>query len=388
MKRPLKIALIGTKFMGKAHSHAWQGVSRFFDVPVRATLQVVCGTDPADTAAFAKRWEIPEHSLHWEEAVARKDIDIVDICAPPHLHHDMAVQAAKHGKHVFCEKPCAMNYRQALAMEAAVKTAGVVHYLNHNYRRVPAVAYARQLIDEGLIGDIYHWRGAYLQDWIMNPNFPLGWHLQKDRAGAGPHYDLQSHSVDLARYLVGEIESVYARMRTFIKTRPLAGKGTATFSAGTPSNQTGTVTVDDASFMVADFENGALGSFDSSRFAGGRKNYNTFEIYGSKGSLAFNLEQMNQLQYLDLQQPEALQGFRTISVTGRAHPYAGAWWGAGHNIGYEHTFYHAVYDFLCAIAAQKDIVPNMTDGVRNMQILEAALLSHETGRKVYLHEIE
>ena len=185
-------------------------------------------------------------------------------------------------------------------MYEAAEKAGVVHYLNHNYRRTPAITFAKQLIDEGKIGTIFHWRGTYLQDWITDPNFPLTWHLQKKFAGAGPHYDLNSHSVDLARYLVGEVEAVTAMMKTFVTERPLPGKDAGTFKSGSAASEKGKVTVDDAAFMVAEFENGALGSFEASRFASGRKNYNYFEIYGSKGSLVFNLERMNELQFLDL----------------------------------------------------------------------------------------
>ena len=211
-------------------------------------------------------------------------------------------------------------------MYEAVEKAGVLHYLNHNYRRTPAIAFAKQLIEAGKIGKIYHWRGTYLQDWITDPNFPLTWHLQQKFAGAGPHYDLNSHSVDIARYLVGEVDSVSAILKTFISERPLPGEGAGTFKAGAAAQESGKVTVDDAAFMLAEFENGALGAFESSRFANGRKNFNYFEIYGSKGSLLFDLERMNELQYLDLSEPVDEQGFKTILVTNATHPYVAAWW--------------------------------------------------------------
>lgn len=272
-------------------------------------------------------------------------------------------------------------------MYAAAETAGVLHYLNHNYRRTPAVAFAKQLIQEGKIGQIFHWRGTYLQDWITQASFPLTWHLQKKFAGAGPHYDLNSHSVDLARYLIGEVSAVTAILKQYYAQRPLPSAGAGTFKAGTASAEMGDQTVEDASFMVAEFENGALGSFEASRFASGRKNYNYFEIYGSKGSLAFNLERMNELQYLNLADPGDEQGFRTILVTNSSHPYEAAWWPPGHTIGYEHEFTHAVVDFLTALDQGTGITPNFADGMKIMQVLDAGLLSASQERKVKVSEI-
>ena len=269
-------------------------------------------------------------------------------------------------------------------MYEAAQAAGVVHFINHNYRRVPAVRLAKRLIDEGTIGQIYHWRGAYLQDWIVDPNFPLTWHLQKDKAGGGPQFDLNSHSVDLARYLVGDITAVSAMLTTFIKERPLPGAGAATFTAGSgESTGAGTVTVDDAAFMVARFANGALGSFEASRFAPGRKNYNYFEIYGSKGSLIFDMERMNELQLFLRDDPAYAQGFRTILVTEAGqHDYIAGWWPPGHIIGYEHEFHHGVADFLNAIANKTPIAPNFYDGVKALEVLEAGVKSSETGQTV------
>jgi predicted dehydrogenase len=326
--------------------------------------------------------------IDWRKVVERKDIDIVDICTPTWLHQEIAVAAAQNGKHIFCEKPITLSYAGAKEMFEAAEKAGIVHYLNHNYRRVPAVTFAKQLIDEGKIGRIYHWRGTYLQDWITDPNFPLTWHLQKKFAGAGPHYDLNSHSVDLGRYLVGEIQAVTAMMKTFITERPLPGKDAGTFKAGTGAKDKAQVTVDDAAFMLTEFENGALGSFEASRFASGRKNYNYFEIYGSKGSLVFNLERMNELQFLDLSDTADEQGFRTILVTNSTHPYISAWWPPGHIIGYEHEFSHAIVDFLSAIEKGTKVAPNFYDGMRVMQVLEAAIKSASMGQKVSVAEIK
>ena len=389
MARKINIAMLGTGFMGKAHSNGWIKVAKFFDVPYEPVLKVVAGRNRETLAAFAARWGYEAFTQNWKEAVTRDDVDVVCIGTFTNTHKEMVIEAAKHGKAVFCEKPVALSYREATEMAEAVKKAGVLNYLNHNYRRVPAVAYAKKLIDEGKIGTIYHWRGAYLQDWIMNPDFPLTWHLQKETANAGPLWDLGSHSVDLAQYLVGDITAVTAISKTFITERPLPGKGAATFTAGkSEGGGTGKVTVDDASFMVAEFANGCLGSFDTSRFAGGRRNRNSFEIYGSKGSIAFNFEQMNELQYYSREEDPNCQGFRTISVTEATHPYAGAWWAPGHIIGYEHAFVHAMADFLNAHKDGKTVTPNMEDGKKIMQVLEAAAKSNTEGRKVAVSEIK
>jgi predicted dehydrogenase len=385
--KTVNVAIIGTKFMGKAHSNAWCQAPKFFDLPVKPVLKVACGQDEEATQAFANNWGWQEVQTDWRKVVERPDVDIIDISTPPYLHKDIAVAAAQNGKQIFCEKPMALSYAEAKEMYAAAETAGVLHYLNHNYRRTPAVAFARQLIEEGKIGQIFHWRGTYLQDWISDPNFPLTWHLQKKFAGAGPHYDLNSHSLDLARYLVGEVSAVTAILKQYYPQRPLPSAGAGTFKAGTASADMGDQTVEDAAFMLAEFENGALGSFEASRFASGRKNYNYFEIYGSKGSLAFNLERMNELQYLNLADPGDEQGFRTILVTNSSHPYEAAWWPPGHTIGYEHEFTHAVVDFLTALDKGTGITPNFADGMKIMQVLDAGLVSADQGRKVKVSEI-
>jgi len=268
-------------------------------------------------------------------------------------------------------------------MYRAVRASGVTHYLNHNYRRCPAIVLAKQMIDEGKLGRLFHWRGAYLQSWIIDPSFPLTWQLRKETAGAGPHADLNSHSVDLARYLVGEITSVAAMTSRFVTERPIPDEGEETaFSAATKATRLGQVTVEDAAFMLAEFQNGALGSFEASRFAIGRKNFNYFEIYGEKGAVTFDLERMNELRYFCSDDPSSCQGFRTILVTEPEHPYLTAWWPPGHIIGYEHEFVHAVADFLEAVAEGKEIRPNLYDGLRVMQVLDAALASAASGRRV------
>lgn len=392
-KKTLNIAMVGYKFMGKAHSQAWREAPLFFDLPANPRLMVVCGRHEAPLRDFADRWGWESTSTDWREAVTRPEVDVVDICAPSHLHFEVAMTAAEAGKAIFCEKPLCLTVDQAEQLVAAVKKQGVLHYLNHNYRRCPAVAYAKRLIDDGRIGRPYHWRSCYLQDWIMDPDFPLTWHLQKDKAGAGAHADLNSHSIDLARFLVGEIVSVQARMTTFIKQRPIV-EGASTFNASAGSDDEGgpaggeqgrvvmgEVDVDDLSMMQVMFENGAMGSFEASRFAGGRKNYNYFELYGSEGSLIFNFERMNELELYDRNDDAEEAGFKRILVTEATHPYVDAWWPPGHLIGYEHTFVHAVADFVKALDGGTSLAPNFDDGLMAMHVLDAAMRAAEHGRQ-------
>jgi len=384
MSKPINVAIIGTKFMGKAHSNAWLNTPRFFDSPYTPVLKVACGQDQESLTEFAQTWGWEETATDWRKVIERPDIDIIDVSVPTYMHHEVAIAAAKAGKHIFCEKPIALSTQQAQEMLDAAQSAGVVHYLNHNYRRAPAIQLARHLIDEGKIGQIYHWRGCYLQSWITDSNFPLTWHLRKETAGSGPHGDLNSHSIDLARFLVGEIRSVVAMTTNFVKQRPLPGRGAATFSAGgvDANAAMGEVTVEDAAFLVVQFENGALGSFEASRFAPGRKNYNYFEIYGSKGSILFDLERMNELKYFSVDDPDDAQGFRTILATEPSHAYMSGWWPPGHIIGYEHEFTHAVLDFLKAIDSHAEIRPNFYDGLIETKVLEAALKAAESGQRV------
>ena len=377
MRKKVNVAIIGTKFMGKAHSNAWRQADKFFDLPYEPVLNMVCAQDMDSALSFARNWGYERVESDWMKAVQDPDIDIISICTPTFLHKDIVIAAAKAGKHIICEKPAAIGYPAARSMAEAAEQAGVLHYLNHNYRRIPAIAFAKQLVEEGKLGTIYHWRGAYLQDWSMDAEVPLDWKFVKEKAGAGPHYDLNSHAIDLARFLVGEIKTVSAMMKTIIKERPLMND----------SAQKGPVDVDDAAFLNVEFENGALGSIDVSRFAGGRKNHNYFEVYGSKGSLLFDLERMNELQYFNREAPVELQGFTTIPTTQDSHPYMSAWWPVAHIIGYEHTFSNAIKDFVVALATNQKIEPNLYDGVKIMQVLDAALLSNEEGRRVDVSEI-
>jgi predicted dehydrogenase len=357
--KKLNIAMIGYKFMGKAHSNAWRQVSRFFAPALAPVMKVVCGRNETDVKQAAETFGWEEYATSWEEVVARKDIDVVDICTPGDSHVAIATAAAEAKKVVFCEKPLANTVAEAEEMLAAVKQNGVIHMICHNYRRAPAVTLARQLITEGAIGKIFHYRGTYLQDWIVNPAFPRVWRLEKSKAGSGALGDIASHSVDLARYLVGEITEVSGLLKTFITERPL--------DAG--SETMAPVDVDDAALSLVKFANGAIGSIEGSRFATGRKNYNRFEINGSRGSIVFNLERMNELQLYLEEGPNS--GFRTILATDATHPYVEAWWPPGHIIGYEHTFTHTVFDLIKAIDEQTLPTPNFEDGVRNQQVLAA-----------------
>jgi predicted dehydrogenase len=356
--RKLNVALIGYGFMGRAHSNAWRQVGSFFDVPFQPVLKVICGRNESELIKAANKFGWQEHSTSWEEVASSADIDIVDICAPGNLHLPIALAAAAAKKIIFCEKPLANTLAEAKQMLEATRANGCLHMLCHNYRRAPAVALARELIDAGRIGEIYHYRGTYLQDWLVDPEFPRVWRLEKARAGSGALGDLLSHSIDLARYLVGEITAVSGLLKTFITERHL------------PESRTmAKVEVDDAALSLVKFECGAVGTIEATRFAAGRKNYNRFEINGSRGSIVFNLERMNELElYTD---EGAESGFRTIQVTGKGYPYMEGWWPRGHIIGYEHTFTHTVLDLLRAVAAGRLPSPNFEDGVRNQLVLDA-----------------
>jgi predicted dehydrogenase len=375
----VNIALIGYKFMGKAHSNAYRQVRRFFQGKFEPRMKVICGRERAATEAAAKQFGWEEVETDWRKAITRKDVDVVDICTPIDMHHPMAVAAAKAGKHVICEKPMTTTLANAKEMLRAAEKAGVKHMLMHNYRKLPAIAFAKKMIDEGRLGDIYHYHAAYLQDWIIDPDFPLVWRLEKKHSGSGVLGDLGSHASDLALYLNSDIDSVVSQMTTFIKERPLPAVGAASWGAK-GSGGKGKVTVDDDANFMTRFSNGSVGVFESSRFCGGRRNYNTFQIYGSKGSMGFNLERMNELEFYDRTQPQSDQGFKTILVTEPVHPYVAAWWPPGHVIGYEHTFVHAIHDFLTSLESDRLPDPNFRDGVKNHAVLDAVERSSKSGK--------
>lgn len=380
--KKLNIGMIGYRFMGKAHSFGFMAAPFFFPNGIEPVKKVVCGTKEhlVKQAAEAFGWE--EYCTDWREVVARDDIDIIDIATPTVHHKAIAIAAAKAGKHVFCEKPLAMNATEAKEMLEAAEKAGIIHMLGHNYRRVPALALAKKMIEDGKIGQIFHFRGVYLQDWIMDPNYPVTWQLDKKIAGFGAHADLNSHLVDMARYLVGELDHVVGMDDTFIKQRPKAAAGetlnTMLTADGKVESEMVDVTVDDATAFLARFKNGAMGTFEASRFAGGRKNHKRIEINGSKGSIAFNFEKMNELEYWNREDDVEVQGFRTILVTEGCHPYIHAWWPAGHIIGYENTFVNEFADFFNCIKENKQAHPDFHDGWKNCQVLDAVQQSIKT----------
>jgi predicted dehydrogenase len=371
MAKEVNVALIGYAFMGRAHSNAYRQVGPFFSPRLTPRMKVLCGRNRKAVQEAASRLGWQETATDWREVIARPDIDIVDVSTPGDSHAEIAIAAAQAGKAVLCEKPLANTVKDAKTMLAAVKKAGVANIVCHNYRRAPAVMLAKQLIQAGELGKIFHYRGTYLQDWIVDPSLPLLWRFQKEKAGSGALGDIASHSVDLARFLVGEIAEVSGALETYIKQRPLVDD----------PKKKGKVTVDDAAAAVVRFANGALGTIEGTRLAPGRKNYNRFEINGSEGSIAFNLERMNELEVHLRKDPGPVQGFHQIMVTEPAyHPYVKNWWPPGHIIGYEHTFIHTVYDFLEAIASGRRVKPDFEDGVRNQQVLEAWERSNRTRR--------
>jgi len=370
----VNVALIGYAFMGRAHSNAYRQVSRFFSPKLTPRLKVVCGRDRKKVARAAAQLGWEEWATDWREVVAREDIQVVDVVTPGDSHAEIAIAAARAGKAVLCEKPLANTVKEAKAMVAAVQKAGVTNMICHNYRRAPAVVLARQLVASGKLGRIYHYRGTYLQDWIVDPELPLLWRFQKEKAGSGALGDILSHSLDLGRYVLGaEVTEVAGALETYIKHRPLLED----------PKKKGRVTVDDAALCLVRFANGALGSIEGTRLAPGRKNYNRFEVNGSKGSLAFNLERLNELEYFSSEDEGSVQGFHQIMVTDAAHhQYIKGWWPPGHLIGYEHTFVHTVYDFLEAVASGKRVRPDFEDGLRNQAVLEAIERAAQTRRWV------
>jgi len=376
-KRPLNIALIGYSFMGKAHSNAWRQVARFFDTPYEPVLKVICGRTEERVKAMRDKYGWQEYSTDYREVIARPDIDLVDVTTANNAHAEIAIAAARAGKAVLCEKPLATSLADAKAMLQAAEEAGITHAICHNYRFAPAVSLAKQLIEEGKIGKIYHFRGVYLQDWILDPNFPVVWRLDKSVAGSGSHGDLAAHLIDTARWLVGEIAEVNGMLDTFIKQRPKLAEFDDRLG-GKASSEMAEVTVDDSSIFMARFANGAVGTFEASRFCAGRKNHQRWEINGSKGSIVFNLERMNELEVYYHDDPPETRGFRLVQTTDSCHPFTGDYWPVAHIIGYEHTFINLVKKLMDAMAAGQPASPNWVDGVKNQAVLEAVEKSWAT----------
>ena len=373
MSDVLHVAMIGYGFMGKVHSHAWRSVNHFFPDAPKVEMTLICGRNKEALENARELFGWNESETDWHKVIARSDIDIIDICTAGDTHEEIAIAALKAGKHVICEKPLANNAAEALAMSSAAAEAaksGVKSMVAFNYRRVPALAVAKQLIDSGKIGEIFHVRANYLQDWIIDPEFPLVWRLDKKTAGSGALGDIAAHIIDASYFLTGsKISRVSGQLKTFIKERPLPGTYTG-LSAGSGRGR-GEVTVDDTAVFTANFDNGAIGTFEATRFAAGRKNAMSIEINGSRGSLYFNFEDMNELLFHDHTTPSAEAGFRKILATDADQPYVAAWWPPGHIIGYEHTFTHEIYDFVKAVAENTNPSPSFADGLYVQQVLDA-----------------
>jgi predicted dehydrogenase len=377
--REIGVGLVGYRFMGAAHSNAYRQVARFFDVDPVPRMRAICGRDEDAVRSAAATFGWEDYETDYRRLVERDDIDLVDVATPGNTHREIVLAALAAGKHVLCEKPLANSLAEARQMLDAARDAGVVNMVCFNYRRAPAVQLAKKLVEEGRLGQIRHWRAVYLQDFIMDPSFPLIWRLDKEVAGSGALGDIGAHITDLAHYLVGPISEVIGTMQTFIKERPLQEASTGALAASAVGGtQMGEVTVDDAAAYLARFENGAMGTFEATRFAAGRRNHNSFEINGSQGSVVFDLERMNELEVYFVDDPADVQGFRTVTVTEPDHPYIEAWWPPGHTIGYEHTFIHTIKDLLDGIAAGESPAPSFEDGYRVQAVLDAVERSTES----------
>jgi predicted dehydrogenase len=360
--------MVGYAFMGAAHSRAWATVAQAFDVPLRPRMTVLAGRDEAATRFAAHRYGWRHIETDWHALIERDDVQLVDICTPGDTHAEIAIAALAAGKHVLCEKPLANTLAEAEAMTAAAARAaenGVRSMVGFNYRRVPAIALARRLVEQGRLGTLRHIRAAYLQDWLSDAAVPLTWRLQAERAGFGALGDIGAHAVDLAQYLSGEhLSGVSGLTTTFTAERPVAGE-----------DGLGPVTVDDAALFSGRLPSGALASFEATRVAAGRKNALTIELYGELGSLAFDLERLNELSFYDRTESEEVAGFRRILVTEPGHPYLEAWWPPGHVLGWEHTFVHQARDLLTDIAADDDPEPSFADGLQVQRVLDAVASS-------------
>jgi predicted dehydrogenase len=371
--RVLGVGMVGYAFMGRAHSQAWRTVGHVFDLPLTPRMAAICGRDAAAVAAAAVRLGWPATETDWKRLIERDDVDLVDVCTPGSSHAEISIAALEAGKHVLCEKPLANTVEEARAMAAAAARAaagGVRAMTGFNFRRVPAVALARELVAAGRLGAIRHVRGAYLGSHLLDPEIPMMWRLQAEHAGSGALGDLGAHAVDLAQYLAGDrIAGVSGLTETFVRERPLADG----------SGARGPVTVDDAALFIARFAGGALGSFEATRFATGHTEGLRVELNGELGSIVWDLGDFNGLRLFDATEDPATQGFRRVQVTRADHPYAGAWWPDGHTIGYEHTFTHEVRDLVHAIAEGRDPVPSFADGLQVQEVLDAVQRSAASG---------
>ncbi|GAA4174325.1 Gfo/Idh/MocA family oxidoreductase [Gryllotalpicola koreensis] len=368
----LRVAMIGTGFMGAAHSQAFRVAPRFFDLPLAPEMTVIVGRDAAKTQAAAEKLGWAEASTDWRAVIARDDIDLVDICSPGDSHAEIAIAALEAGKHVLCEKPLANTVEEARAMADAARAAaarGIRSMVGFSYRRVPALTLARDLVQAGRIGEVRQARAAYLQDWLVDENGPMTWRLDKKLAGSGSLGDIGAHAVDSVQFITGQtVEQVSGHLRTFVTERPLLGEGVGL--SGTASDERGIVTVDDAAWFTGQLSGGAVASFEATRYATGRKNGLKIEIFGSRGAIVFDLERMNELEFYDGTDAAGEQGFRRIFVTEPEHPYA-VWWPTGHGLGYEHPFSHQLRDLVFDIAEGRAPSPSFDDGLQVQQVLDA-----------------
>ncbi|MCW3055774.1 MAG: putative dehydrogenase [Chthonomonadales bacterium] len=371
-KRQINVALIGYQFMGKAHSNAYRQVGRFFDLDVEPVMKVLVGRSEHKVKAAAENFGWQEYATNWEEVIHRPDIDLIDIGTPNDTHAAISQAALKAGKHVLCEKPLAITVADAKDSYDVAKQTGLINGICHNYRKAPAIALAAQMVKEGKLGAIRHFRGTYLQDWINDPSVPLVWRLDKKIAGSGSHGDLNAHLIDTARFVMGaEFTEVVGLAETFIKKRPLLADTDGGLTGFKASGEMGDVTVDDVTSFLARFNNGATATFEATRLAPGRKNYNRWEINGEKGTIAFNLERMNEIEIYLTDDPQGLQGFHTIQATENFMPYMEGYWPVAHIIGYEHTFINMMKDLFQAIGKGEQFTPDFEDGLKNQAVLEA-----------------
>ena len=377
-KKQLKIGLVGYQFMGKAHSNAYRQVGKFFpEMESEPILKALCGRNEAKVSAAADKFGFESFETDYRALCARPDIDVIDISTPGNTHVEIALEAARNGKMVICEKPLANTVAQAEQMLQAVRDYNVPNAVCFNYRRIPAIALIKRMIDDGRLGKIYHFRGVYLQDWIVDPNMPLVWRLVGDIAGSGSHGDLNAHLIDIANYLVGPIAEVSGMLDTFIKERPLLAESDDRLG-GVASTIKGPVTVDDSSIFLARFTSGAVGTFEATRMAAGRKNHNRFEINGEKGSVVFNMERMNELEYYNGDDAADVRGFRLVQTTDSVHPYTANYWPTGHIIGYEHTFINFMRDVLDDFALGRSTHPDFYEGLQVQKVLDAVDRSSTT----------
>jgi predicted dehydrogenase len=380
MSKQLRIGMVGYGFMGRTHSNAYKRLNDFFPVEHRPVLKAICGRNADKAEAFAKNWGYERVETDWRNLVRANDIDLIDIGTPNDTHFEIAIEAARHGKMVLCEKPLAMNVAQAEEMTRAVETAGVPNMVWFNYRRVPSIALAKQIIDEGRIGRSFHYRATYLQDWTISPDVPQGgaglWRLDVNAAGSGVTGDLLAHSIDTAMWLNGPITRVSAMTKTFVKERVHADTGTVQ-----------PVGIDDACMFLAEFANGSMGTFESTRYARGRKNFNTFEMNGEDGSLYFDLEEPEYLQFFEYKQQQSgkkveshLTGWRKIHTTNSEHPYMSHYWVPGTCIGYEHTFLNALADFVAGIESGRPTQPDFRCALQTQRVCDAVIASAKQGK--------